>query len=41
MRLGWIDEARMAQIKEAWRLWSEHPDAFAFLPECEAVGWVE
>jgi hypothetical protein len=39
--LGWIDETRMAQIKEAWRQWGLHPDAFVFLPECEAVGWVE
>ena len=39
--LGWIDETRMAQIKEAWRLWSLHPDAFVLLPECEAVGRVE
>jgi SAM-dependent methyltransferase len=41
MALGWIDEARFGQIKEAWRAWSHHPDAFVLLPECEAVGWVE
>jgi ubiquinone/menaquinone biosynthesis C-methylase UbiE len=38
--LGWIDEKRVGQIKEAWRAWSQHPDAFVLLPECEAVGWV-
>jgi ubiquinone/menaquinone biosynthesis C-methylase UbiE len=41
MALGWIDQARFGQIKEAWRAWSHHPDAFVLLPECEAVGWVE
>jgi SAM-dependent methyltransferase len=41
LALGWITEAQMARIKEAWRAWSEHPDAFVLLPECEAVGWVE
>jgi SAM-dependent methyltransferase len=40
MALGWIDEQRVGQIKEAWRAWSEHRDAFVLLPECEAVGWV-
>jgi ubiquinone/menaquinone biosynthesis C-methylase UbiE len=39
--LGWIDDTRLAQIKDAWRAWAEHPDAFVLLPECEAVGWVE
>ena len=39
--LGWLDDARMAQIKEAWQAWGQHPDAFVLLPECEAVGWME
>lgn len=41
MALGWIDEQRFGQIKEAWRAWSQHHDAFVLLPECEAIGWVQ
>jgi len=40
MALGWIDEKRVGQFKEAWRAWSHHRDAFVLLPECEAIGWV-
>lgn len=39
--LGWADQAQMDNAARAWETWGKHPDAFASVIWCEAVGWKE
>jgi SAM-dependent methyltransferase len=36
---GWADHEELSRISAACLAWSRHPDAFAAMMMCEAVGW--
>jgi hypothetical protein len=41
LRQGWVDNELVERMSTAWKAWGEHPDAFAAVLRCEALGWKE
>lgn len=41
VELGWTDQSAIDDMKSAFRLWGQNPDAFFAVARCEAIGWKE
>ncbi len=41
IELGWVDVAKVEEMRAALDGWSEHPDAFRANMYCTALGWKE
>jgi len=41
IKLGWMDRSDIDNVKTAWKVWGDNPNAFWARSWCEAVGWKE
>ena len=41
VELGWVDQAGLVRMADAWREWTRQPEAFLSTMFIEAVGWKE